>query len=214
MNDDISIKSDLEGDTEMGMLEDFDSTELGFLTPAGDIDGIDEGAPQAAGFEVTLDAATEPVGAATRALAIAAVDAVDAAAALAQAGDVIDTPPEETRVPVARDARAGTLPGAFVERRVTVDDAAEALASADSTIERLASADSSIKFRAISDSMEAVDPPHARSATAEFWPPPGPVPAGAHGPRRKAQVFAAVKDETRDWLDSDQVTVVPSPDDV
>jgi len=39
------------------------------------------------------------------------------------------------------------------------------------------------------------------------------MPAGTHGPQRQARMFTAVEDETREWLDSDQVTVVPSPDD-
>lgn len=209
MDDDNSIKSDLEGDTEMAIVDGFEFTEVGFETSASDSEGIDGGAAQAASLD---DAITRPVGAATRAAAIAAVDA---AAAVAQPDEDLVAPrPEEPRVPVVRGSREGTLPRAIVERLATVDASAEDLASADSAIERLASADSSIEFRAISDSFEAVDPPPARSATAEFWPPPGPVPAGTHGPRRQARMFTAVEDETRDWLDSDQVTVVPSPDDL
>lgn len=242
-DEDLSIKADLEGDTVVGQLDaladevtgekadEFDSTEVAFVTATGDLDE--------AATSVRLDASVPPAATSVHppATSLAAVAAASERLA-------IERLPAVAATSERRDVERLPTLDAASDRLASADSVMEFLASADSAIERLASADSSIEFRAISeghtppfgtqrpsavhrrptadmriderdpDSVVVLGAPAGRAVTAEFWPPPGPVPAGTHGPRRQAQIFTAVKDESREWLDSDQVTVVPSPDDL
>ncbi len=255
MDEDAAPKTDLDGDTEVGIIEEFDSTEVGFLTPDGDVEGS---------LDSEHDVVTLPVGAATRAPAIAAVDEANALARHAD-GDTDPRRLADADSVSLSLAEADSVAVLFadadsVARRLTeADSIAQRLADADSIARRLADADS-VAYRPTEpvavpprltetdagaerlrvaaargthrSSTQPLGTPRltdhapssldeyrgvradesARRSTEPFWPPPGPGPAGAHGPRRKAQVFTAVEDETRDGLDSDQVTVVPCPD--